>query len=493
LKAALYQRKLPLPPHPCNGDEALYATKIGSYSKGLPHHDNGEVDLPSYEALIHALSTGQPADFEAIPLGGSLKLTSPQAAYAFTLEGLDSHHLGMVAPPAFESAEIASEMAEIYWQALTRDVPFAEYETNSHTAAAADDLSRFSAFRGPKVSGAVTPATLFRGLTSGDLTGPYLSQFLWHDISFGAMKIPQKYHVPVAGNDHVTAYADWLDLQRGLLPTQTTTLDQTPHYLCNGRDLAEYVHLDFGLSQMDFAYQASTNAGMILLGWGEDALAVGNPYLHTTTQAGFVTFGAPGILDLVSRISIAALKAAWCQKWLVHRRLRPEAFAGRIHNHLTGTAQYPLHPEILEASVLDAISEQYGTYLLPMAYPEGCPSHPAYPSGHATFAGAGVTVLKACFNESFIIPDPVIASADGLSLEPYDGSPLTVGGELNKLAFNIAMGRVGAGVHWRSDAQEGLKLGEAVAIGILTEMHALVNEDFQGFSFTTFDGTPITI
>ncbi len=177
----------------------------------------------------------------------------------------------------------------------------------------------------------------------------------------------------------------------------------------------------------------------------------------------------------------------------MHRRLRPEAFAGRIHNHLTGAAQYPLHPEILEASVLDAISEQYGTYLLPMAYPEGSPSHPAYPSAHATFAGAGVTVLKAWFNESFIIPDPVIASADGLSLEPYDGSPLTVGGELNKLAFNIGMGRGWAGVHWRSDVQEGLKLGEAVAIGILTEMRALVNEDFQGFSLTTFDGTSITI
>ncbi len=299
LKAALYQRKLPLPPHPCNGDEALYATKIGSYSKGLPHHENGEVDLPSYEALIHALSTGRPADFEAIPLGGSFKLINPQAAYAFSLEGLDSHHLGMVAPPAFESAEIASEMAELYWQALTRDVPFAEYETSSHTAAAADDLSRFSAFRGPKVSGAVTPATLFRGATSGNLTGPYLSQFLWHDISFGAMKIPQKYHVPVAGDDHVTTYADWLDLQRGLLPTQTTTLDRMPHYLSNGRELAEYVHLNFTSfpARTDFAYQASINACLILLEWGEDALDVGNPYVHTTTQAGFITFGAAGILD----------------------------------------------------------------------------------------------------------------------------------------------------------------------------------------------------
>ena len=69
-----------------------------------------------------------------------------------------------------------------------------------------------------------------------------------------------------------------------------------------------------------------------------------------------------------------------------------------------------------------------------MAYPEGCPTHPAYPSGHASFIGACITVLKAYFNEAFIIPNPVLASADGLSLMPYSGPVLAVGGELDKLA-----------------------------------------------------------
>lgn len=64
-----------------------------------------------------------------------------------------------------------------------------------------------------------------------------------------------------------------------------------------------------------------------------------------------------------------------------------------------------------------------------MAYPEGCPIHLAYPAGHAVIAGAGVTILKAFFNESFIIPHPVIASSDGLSLLPYSGPDLTIGGE----------------------------------------------------------------
>jgi len=50
-----------------------------------------------------------------------------------------------------------------------------------------------------------------------------------------------------------------------------------------------------------------------------------------------------------------------------------------------------------------------------------------------------------------------------------------------------------AGVHWRSDGIEGLKLGEAVTIGILTDLRTTCPEPFAGFSFTKFDGTTITI
>jgi hypothetical protein len=84
-------------------------------------------------------------------------------------------------------------------------------------------------------------------------------------------------------------------------------------------------------------------------------------------------------------------------------------------------------------------------------------------------------------------------SDDGLSLAPYTGAPLTVGGELNKLASNIALGRDAAGVHYRSDGVEGIKLGEAIAISILRDTVTLFNEVFPGFSFTKYDGTPVTL
>jgi len=144
----------------------------------LPHNQLGEVNLNAYRALIRALSTGDPDEFEFIPLGGVAKLVNPQAAYAFNLAGPDSHHLSITPPPALSGAEIASEMAEVYWQALTRDVPYADFDTNPLTLTAASDLSGFSVFLGPKVNGVVTPGTLFRGNVPGALIGPYISQFL---------------------------------------------------------------------------------------------------------------------------------------------------------------------------------------------------------------------------------------------------------------------------------------------------------------------------
>jgi hypothetical protein len=64
---------------------------------------------------------------------------------------------------------------------------------------------------------------------------------------------------------------------------------------------------------------------------------------------------------------------------------------------------------------------------------------------------------------------------------------------VDKLASNIAMGRLFAGVHWRSDALAGLRLGEAVALSILRDLRGTYPGKFGGFTLTTFDGTPIRV
>jgi len=73
------------------------------------------------------------------------------------------------------------------------------------------------------------------------------------------------------------------------------------------------------------------------------------------------------------------------------------------------------------------------------------------------------------------------------------GVALTVGGELDKLAENVAIGRNFAGVHWRSDSQAGLELGERFAIQFLCEMKMCSRETFHGFSLTKFDGSTVTV
>jgi hypothetical protein len=70
---------------------------------------------------------------------------------------------------------------------------------------------------------------------------------------------------------------------------------------------------------------------------------------------------------------------------------------------------------------------------------------------------------------------------------------LTVGTELNKLASNIATGRNMAGVHYRSDGDQGILLGETVAIQFLKDIAATYSEDFPGYRLTKFDGSTVLI
>lgn len=177
--------------------------------------------------------------------------------------------------------------------------------------------------------------------------------------------------------------------------------------------------------------------------------------------------------------------------------------AGCVHNRVAGMADYttpsavlnyyPIHSDVFNSKAASKVFNKTGSYLLPMAYPEGSPAHPSYPAGHPAIAGACVTVLKAFFKESFLLPNPVQARADGLVLLPVSDQPLTIGGELNKLAANIGFGRNFAGVHWRSDITESLILGETVALNILENVKTTCNKNFAGFALTKFDGTTITV
>lgn len=479
------------PPQPTNGDEARYSDQryYASFTKTLPSNAFGEVNPQAFEALVQAMETKSSANFDAIPLAAvaQRKLANPQGAFKFQSCGIDGHAPRIAASHRFNSAKLAGEMVEVYWQALTRDIPYANYETNNLINKAVQDLNRLSKTPAQANNGATSTLNIFRGETPGDVVGPYISQFLWQDFNFGPLHNVQRYSSPLSGSDFMTTEEEWLQIQKGASAGQSTPYQNKPRYIFNNRTLAEYVH-------QDVSFQAYLHAALILLGYGVPALDPGNPYLGSANQGAFMSHGAPYILDMVTRAAEAALHAAWYQKWSAHRFLRPEALGGRVHYHITGERNYDLHADLLNAKALDIVSRRQGNHLLSQAYPEGSPTHPSYPAGHGCIAGACVTVLKALFNEDFVIPNPVVADRKGKNLLDYSGNDLSVGAELNKLASNISLGRDAAGVHYRQDGIQGMIAGEQVAIAMLQEQSSGFNEsNFGGYQFVNFAGEIVSI
>lgn len=481
-------------------DERTYPTKAPMYTKGLPHDDDGICDRDAYEALIEALETGDDGRFESLSMGGHRGLVEPDGAYNFGFVGADPQSFTIDAPPEFDSDQQVGELAEVYWQSLARDIPFREYGKSDLIRDAAAELADASGYDGP-----TDPEYLFHADLPGVETGPYLSQFLWKDAPLSVHEIDQRIRTLEPGVDYVTNYDEWLANMRGETPALNVgsdhhageSLTDRRKYMSTGRDLAACV-------ERDMLYQPYLIAVMVLMGRPVDGVVEDprevygayHPYTDSDTRVGFLDFGRAGLLDVVSGIGRLALVAAWFQKWLLHRRARPEKYGGLIEATLNKgiDAEHPIPVETLEEyEAFDRALEENGSRLLTQAYPEGAPLHPAYPGGHATVSGACVTALKALLNEEMVIPNPVRAAADGSGLEPYEGE-LTVGDELNKLASNVNFGgRQFAGVHYRSDHIAGLRLGEELAIEYLEDVAMRFEREFDGWVFTSFDGDRVSI
>jgi hypothetical protein len=589
--------------------EDAVLTKFG---KSLRHEDaTGLPTTEAYEALAEACETGE--GYESIPQAydgvdatqdvidedphidiepsefvtgdgnsetlNSKPLVQPETAWTYMTEGKSTAQLRIAQPPAFDDPETGAEMVELYWRALTRDVKFIDYDQSSLVAKAAEELDSLSAYNGPGADGTVHPSNVFRGVTPGCETGPYVSQFLWKDRLLGRGPEDQKIQpqiidttatlnnpgrdVGTAGlprTDYMTTVEDWKKIQKGIVPALDENLDGNQYsssrrYIINGRDMCERVH-------DDPPYRQVQKAAQVLIFTMNAPLDDGIPYtlkpfdkppkddntarerfygnsrnVDTFTQQTTLPFNDFGPLYIEKKVLEASehgQKAAWHKKWNVHRRLRPEEYGGRVQammdhgdveveagfdrhgDDLDAAETYPIPDNLLGSRALELTRRNYGSFLLPQAYAEGSPTHPSYPAGHSVVAGAGVTVLKALFDGDYEFPtdEKVVPTRDGTELVTADELPsenidademridetLTVRGELNKLASNMALGRNRAGIHYRTDGIEGLRLGEAAAIQFLEDQLSLlttVSEQAADGTITlaleTFDGEPITI
>jgi len=495
VKAANHERAVPIPHHPTSGDQNRYADQSGTYTKGLPHDTFGRADLNAFATLVTALNSGDHEDFEKIIMGGTRTLNCPQGGFAFDLEGTDAYQFGApLVPPAPAAASDlgAAELLEHYCASLLRDVPFTQYASNATAIQAGQEISGLSVYQGPRNgSSQVTPDLLFRGAFPGETLGPYISQFFIKPTSLGQQPIGQQQTTYLPDIDYMTTFSDWLTVQNGNVTGLTNQIDPQLRFVHSGRDLAAWTHTDV-------LYQAYFVAYLVL-NTIRAPLNPGNPYIGSRTENGFGTFGGPDFAATLAEVATRALKAAWYQKWQVHLRPRPEHTGGLVHLIKTGqgaNTTAKLSNVILNSQGLQQSFNKHGSWLLSQAFPEGSPTHPSYPTGHGVVGGACITVLKFFFDGNFVIPNPMVPADDGLSLDPYSGADagqLTVNGELNKLGHNVSFGHgIHSGIHWRSDTDVSLKLGEAVALSVLHDKAQTYNEKFT-VQLIKFDGTTATI
>jgi hypothetical protein len=496
---------IPVPPHTTNGDEQLYPDKSGTYSKGVLQDGIGLVNLAAFKSFRRAINRGTFQDFENVITGGTRTLNGPLGGRAFALEGTDDVQFGnapspanqinqpVVPPaPALASETYGTELVELYWASLLRDVAFTDYSSNGTAAQAATELTSMPTYLGPRDgSGNVTPDLLFRGPSPGETVGPYLSQLYLQPTYLGTQPITQQHLDFVADVNFMTDEVTFQQVQNGIDTGVPLQYDTQYRFLHDGRGLCSFTHVDV-------LYQAYFVAMLVLGGMGAP-LNPGNPYNGSTKQNGFGTFGGPDIAATLGAAARLALNSVWYQKWWVHLRHRPESGGGIVRQILSGfgnTLQGHVNDNVLNSQAVQNSFSKYGDYFLAQAFPEGSPAHPAYPTGHGTVAGACITVLKFFFDGSFVIPNPVVPVGDGLSLVPYtgdDAGQITVNGELNKLANNVSFGHgIHAGIHWRTDTSSSIQLGEAVAISMLQDRAATYAEKFS-VSFQKIDGSIATI
>jgi hypothetical protein len=545
------------PPRQHNGDKTRTWTidsksvvGLGSFHKSLPHNKFGEVCDKAFNELVDA-TAGDGSLFQGVTPGGA-PFTNPQGGLAS--DRLVEHPVNYVMPPApkVDSETTAAEFVELSWMALLRDEPFSDFAVSSGVKAAAKEVDKvfddaikaepggFTPGKDTPSARDVTPGTvgqrLFRLGMPGELEGPMLSQFFVRPAVFGTQEIDQTQVPYRTGQDYLTTVSAWLHAQNtgqdadggdysASNEARESNFEAEPRYISTMRDLARFVN-------KDALHQAYFNAALLLLS-GKARWTPGNPYKPGLREAGFGVLGGPHILALVSEVATRALKVVWNQKWQVHLRLRPEAYGGLLHMQTIGvngeTRDYKLPETVINATASQRILARYGGRLLPLAFTAGSPTHPAYGAGHATVAGACVTVLKAYFDmddadgkpakfTSLVERDRRVPYGPATPIQAYvtgrrhgawgrfplpteEAASLTIEGELNKLAQNVAMGRSMGGVHWRTDNARSLILGEAIAMKILHDIVTDVNESntFKdvAFQFRTFardaNGEPKTV
>ena len=472
-----------------NTHETNIPSFIGMFSKTLNHDSAGRVIPSDYQTLRDGITERAIDKINSVPNPGTTKLVQPLAAFIVNLIGPSPSSISLPPAPSMSSAESAGEMVEVYCKALARDIPFVDFGVDATIATMVGYMNLLSDFKGPTP---VTPANIFRGLGDGDLTGPYLSQLFFLDAFIWPKNITPVIDFPTrtSANDRMISSATYLSVQNGTVTEPGPTLAGVETYPSTGRDLSYIVWQDSPGYLYELASKRAVDAGA--------PLSPINPYFNpplNVNQDSFITWSFTDLRTCLQTASQIALTVAWYGKWVINRRLRPEAFGNEVEQwRLSGMTSNPanIHSDLLGSGILADVFAANGNNYLPQAFQEGSPSHPSYPAGHALVAGACITVMKAFLDGTWVFPSPMIPDSAGTILSPI-GDTLTLTGEINKMGSNIALGRDWAGVHYRTDGHNGILQGESVAKLILQDWINRYPEPDTKFEFTGYLGDSISI
>lgn len=468
------------------------------YNKSLPQGIANGTNEDIWNDLVNVIEND--GDPNNIPTAQGRAQVEPHAGNHFNSEGIDPRMGIMPEAPAFESSETAASLLETYYMALFRDVPLSELENynSSWTNSYQTEMAQYEA-NNPWIDTANSD-NWFRGVFEGTRTGPYISQFYLQEAGFGGGLPFTPTVAPLSETDYAYNETDngatdpsYLAMREGKYGgAEPGGNYDTPEvsrgserWITTGRDLASIV-------RDEPSYHHYYMAALQLLDWGANLSETVNEAETlkadmASTTLRYINHGAVGILDLLARVARNALNAAWYHKWNVHMRKRPEGAAGNaevdayVHQSVTDSKN---NSNSSAQDIVDRIGNMYDGYAyLPLAYPEGSPTHPSYPSGHSVIAGACVTVLKALFEDTTFDNLDEFSSGGNLDAmapptstgggrQPATGaeSNITVHGELNKLADNIGTARMWAGVHYWRDHIWGARLGEQIAVATLMQV-----------------------
>ena len=439
--------------------------KAVGFHKGFKHDECGEIiDLDNYKDFVCKLVSGDRIGLDTTIeyASATTQMVDPWSGMGTTYVGAATGAVHLPTPPRAFSNENAADMVYNYLMACVTDLPFKCYDQSCELATVVSMLNKaevreFTKDHGPHFapgqSGQFTKQNVFRGNSTGNTLGPYLSQFFCNRIITNATNTQEwgakqelfeprikydddcKVLSTLSGSQSHATY--WTFSAGQAVSNMDSKSNEAwagsvaraaagskdKRYVCNGRDLGSMVR---GEPTSQYGYQTALLLQNLGVRFNPGLPAFTHASGNSTAQSHAVAQAYATSFGNLSRMH------AYYWKWFQYRQLRPEA-AG-LYSHLEkigikcydwpswymGWDQLWCKVKSLNSDLFDAYPNankpnvNWGpgvdpcdpvSYTYPGINRGGAPRHPSYPAAHSYIAGTAFTVLKFVYDDTQLLKD----------------------------------------------------------------------------------------